>query len=110
MITLQDILEKFGQMVRVARAKKGYTQVELAERLHTTGRTVSKIECGQTNPSLDTVVDYARELDLSLDEIVRESGTEKIPYCAARFFAGMNEAQARKYIKLCEDAVDLQTE
>ena len=35
-IILQDIYTKFGQMVRVARAKKGYTQLKLAERLHTT--------------------------------------------------------------------------
>lgn len=104
MIVLQDVLKKFGQMVRIARAKKGYTQVELAEKLHTTDRTVSKIECGQMNPSLDTVVDYARELVLSLDEIVREATAEKVPYCAERFFAGMDEVQARKYIKLCEAA------
>ena len=37
---MQDIYTKFGQMVRVARAKKGYTQLKLAERLHTTDRTV----------------------------------------------------------------------
>lgn len=94
-------------MVRIARVKKGYTQVQLAEQLHTTDRTVSKIERGQTNPNLDTIVDYVRELDMSLDEIIREQHPEKVPYCAERFFAGMDEAQALKYIKLCEDADDL---
>lgn len=94
-------------MVRIARIKKGYTQVQLAEQLHTTDRTVSKIERGQTNPNLDTIVDYARVLDMSLDEIIREQHPEKIPYCVERFFAGMDEMQAVKYIKLCEDAADL---
>mgnify|MGYP002516427620 FL=1 len=110
MIKLQDIYTKFGQMVRVARVKKGYTQLKLAERLHTTDRTVSKIERGQTNPGLDAVVTYARELDMSLDPLVRDSDPNRVPYCAARYFAGMSDAQAMKYIKLCMDADSLREE
>lgn len=109
-IKLQDIYTKFGQMVRVARVKKGYTQLKLAERLHTTDRTVSKIERGQTNPGLDAVVTYARELDMSLDPLVRDSDPNRVPYCAARYFAGMSDAQAMKYIKLCMDADSLREE
>ena len=104
MIILQDIYTKFGQMVRVARAKKGYTQLKLAERLHTTDRTVSKIERGQTNPGLDAVVTYARELDMSLDPLVRDTDSDRVPYCIANYFAGMEESLAMKYLKLCEAA------
>ena len=103
-IILQDIYTKFGQMVRVARAKKGYTQLKLAERLHTTDRTVSKIERGQTNPGLDAVVTYARELDMSLDPLVRDSDPNRVPYCITNYFAGMEESLAMKYLKLCEAA------
>lgn len=103
-ITLQDIYKKFGQMVRVARVKKGYTQLKLAERLHTTDRTVSKIERGQTNPGLDAVVTYARELDMSLDPLVRDSDPNRVPYCIVNYFAGMEESLAMKYLKLCEAA------
>lgn len=103
-IILQDIYTKFGQMVRVARAKKGYTQLKLAERLHTTDRTVSKIERGQTNPGLDAVVTYARELDMSLDPLVRDTDSDRVPYCIANYFAGMEESLAMKYLKLCEAA------
>ena len=107
---MQDIYTKFGQMVRVARVKKGYTQLKLAEQLHATDRTVSKIERGQTNPGLDTVVTYARELDMSLDPLVRDSDPNRVPYCAARYFAGMSDTQAMKYIKLCMDADSLREE
>ena len=101
---MQDIYKKFGQMVRIARVKKGYTQIELAERLHTTDRTVSKIERGQTNPGLDTIITYAQELDISLDALVRDSAPGRIPYCIENYFAGMSESLATKYLRLCEAA------
>ena len=83
--------------VRVARVERSWTQARLAERLHTTTRTVSKIERGQTNISLDTIRAYACELDLSLDDLIRDASPDRIPYCAARYFAGTSDAQAMKY-------------
>lgn len=41
---MQDIQVEFGRRVRVARVERSWTQARLAERLHTTTRTVSKIE------------------------------------------------------------------
>lgn len=73
-------------------------------------RTVSKIERGQTNISLDTIRACACELDLSLDDLIRDASPDRIPYCAARYFAGMSDAQAMKYIKLCMDADSLREE
>lgn len=107
---LQDIQVEFGRRVRVARVERSWTQARLAERLHTTTRTVSKIERGQTNISLDTIRAYACELDLSLDDLIRDASPDRIPYCAARYFAGMSDAQAMKYIKLCMDADSLHEE
>lgn len=101
---MQDIYKKFGQMVRIARIKKGYTQIEVAERLHTTDRTVSKIERGQTNPGLDTIITYAQELDISLDALVRDSAPNRVPYCIENYFTGMSESLATKYLRLCEAA------
>ena len=86
---MQDIQVEFGWRVRVARVERSWTQARLAERLHTTTRTVSKIERGQTNISLDTIRAYACELDLSLDDLIRDASPDRIPYCAARYFAGM---------------------
>ena len=97
-------------IVRVARVERSWMQARLAERLHTTTRTVSKIERGQTNISLDTIRAYACELDLSLDDLIRDASPDRIPYCAARYFAGMSDAQAMKYIKLCMDADSLREE
>ena len=77
---MQNIYTEFSQMVRVDRVNKGYTQLKLAERLHTTDHTVSKIERGQTNPGLDAVVTYACELDMSLDSLVRDSDSNRIEW------------------------------
>ena len=101
---MQDIQVEFGRRVRAARVERSWTQARLAERLHTTTRAVSKIERGQTNISLDTIRAYACELDLSLDDLIRDASPDRIPYCAARYFAGMSDVQAMKYIKLCMDA------
>ena len=107
---MQDIQVEFGRGVRVARVERSWTQARLAERLHTTTRTVSKIERGQINISLDTIRAYACELDLSLDDLIRDATPDRISYCAARYFAGMSDAQAMKYIKLCMDADSLRKE
>lgn len=107
-IYVQDLLKAFGAKVKLARIKKGYTQFQLAERLHTSDRTVSKIEKGQTNISLETAKSYAVELGFSLDELIYEPTPDSISYCVKEFFSGMDEVQAAKYIKLCEDARLLQ--
>lgn len=105
---MQDLLKAFGAKVKLARIKKGYTQFQLAERLHTSDRTVSKIEKGQTNISLETAKSYAVELEFSLDELIYKPMPDSISYCVKDFFSGMDEVQAAKYIKLCEDARLLQ--
>lgn len=51
-----------------------------------------RIERGQTNISLDTIRACACELDLSLDDLIRDASPDRIPYCAARYFAGMSDA------------------
>ena len=78
-----DPNKEFGSAVRVARVKFNLTQVELAEKLSTTDRTVSKIETGKTNPRLDTVAHFSKELHISLDAIIHQSKETgmSIPYC-----------------------------
>ncbi len=52
----------FGRTLAAARRKKGLTQVELAQRLQTTGRTISYYERESKNPSLDMVKKIADAL------------------------------------------------
>ena len=59
---------------------------------------------------MDAICAYAYESDLSLGDLVKGAIPDRISYCAERYFAGMSEDQAMKYIKLCEDADSLHKE
>lgn len=103
-IVVQDLLKAFGLKVKLARIERGYTQVELANKLHTTDRTVSKVESGKTDLSLNDAGNYAVELEISLDDLIHSPQTDRIPRCAEDFFAGMEESKAQKFISLCRYA------
>ena len=52
---MHDICIVFGAALCKARHALGLTQIELAERLGTTDRSISDLERGKTNPKLDTM-------------------------------------------------------
>jgi len=62
----EDLAFQIGLEVEVARAKKGMTQQELAERLGTKQPSIARIESGAALPSVRTLERIARALDLDL--------------------------------------------
>ncbi|NCC66204.1 MAG: XRE family transcriptional regulator, partial [Spirochaetia bacterium] len=52
------------------RKKRGYTQQFIADKLNTTSQLISKYETMVSNPSLERLVEIARILDVTLDELV----------------------------------------
>lgn len=54
----------FGRQLAAARRKKGFTQVELAEQLATTSRTISYYERESKNPSFEMVKKIADVLNV----------------------------------------------
>lgn len=107
---MQDLLEAFGEKVKLARIKRGYTQVQLAEKLHTSDRTISKIEKGQTNISLETAKSYAIELEFSIDDLIQEPKLDRVSRCVREFFTGMDEGkrQIAQYLFFC-DKMEIKT-
>lgn len=67
---MHDICNLFGVALNRARHELGLTQVELAEKLGTTDRSISDLERGKTNPKLDTVAHFARSLEISVDALI----------------------------------------
>lgn len=51
---MHDICNLFGAALSRARRELGLTQIELAEKLGTTDRSISDLERGKTNPKLDS--------------------------------------------------------
>lgn len=65
-------LPKESLGVRIARLRKerGYTQVELAEKMGLIQSLVSDYERGQLRPHAEMVVRFALALDISADELL----------------------------------------
>lgn len=67
-----------GQRIRNIRKKKGITQLSLAERIDRSASYMSYIENGVKSLSLDTLILIANELNVSTDDILKDSLTNTI--------------------------------
>ena len=65
--------KKLGERVRTARKKKGYTQGKLAELTGYSVQHISHVENGETKLSVDFLLLLAENLDISLDELAKDS-------------------------------------
>ena len=104
---MHDICNLFGAALSRVRRELGLTQIELAEKLGTTDRSISDLERGKTNPKLDTVAHFSRSLGISIDALVGIVPKGDVPSCVKTLFAGMSAEEAAKYIRLCKDADEL---
>ena len=63
-----------GDVIRVARIKKGMTQIELSEKLgygaNTMGSIIRGIESGRRLPPLDKIRALSQILDVPIDDLV----------------------------------------
>lgn len=61
---------EIGDRLRVARSARGLSLRALAERLGVSASLISQVERGRAKPSVNTLYAMARELDVSLDELL----------------------------------------
>ncbi|MHB8962814.1 MAG: helix-turn-helix domain-containing protein [Saccharofermentanales bacterium] len=59
-----------SENIKTIRKQKGFTQEELATRLHVVRQTVSKWEKGLSVPDADVILTIASELDVSVQELL----------------------------------------
>lgn len=62
--------EKIGQRIRSLRKSQGLSQEQLAEKVWISTTHMSHIETASTKLSLPVLVDIAKALDASVDEII----------------------------------------
>ena len=98
---------QFGLFVASLRKEKGLTQKELADRLHVTDKAVSKWETGKGFPDLKLLPDLARELDVSLVELIQGERTasptlskEEAGQVVAQAMDHSQKVTARRYLRL----------
>lgn len=63
--------EKVGNFIADMRKEKGLTQAQLAERLGISNKTVSRWETGKNMPDYAILEDLTRELDITVNELIR---------------------------------------
>jgi transcriptional regulator with XRE-family HTH domain len=61
-----------GERIKALRTEKGWSQGELARRIDTDGRQVSRHENGHITPSVEVLVKLAESFDLSIDYLLLE--------------------------------------
>lgn len=86
---MQDA-KTFGRRIKEAREKKELNQKQLAEKLGITPQALSSYETGKKLPPMETTVNIAKELDISLD-----------------WLFGLPERSAQAEILTLADVVDL---
>ncbi|MGH3369659.1 MAG: helix-turn-helix domain-containing protein [Nocardioidaceae bacterium] len=63
-------LMPIGERIKQLRKEAGWSQGELAERVDTDARQISRYENGRITPGLDVLARIAQTLDISLDHLV----------------------------------------
>ena len=87
----------FSENLRTLRKQKGFSQEELAARLHVVRQTVSKWEKGQSVPDAGTLIRLAEILDVSVSELLGEKiENEQAASDVAEQLARINEQLAIK--------------
>jgi transcriptional regulator with XRE-family HTH domain len=61
--------QRLGQALKQARAARGWTPAELAERAEISPRVLARLEAGTVNPNFLAVADLARALTLDLADL-----------------------------------------
>lgn len=79
---MKKILEEntTGQRIKAARARKGFTQEELAELLYLPKSNISAYENDRVKLREEVIVDLANVLDVSADYLLGRKKTEENPY------------------------------
>ncbi len=61
----------FSERLKKEREKAGWSQAELAEKLHVSRQSVSKWETGKNYPSIETVIHLSDLFGITIDALLR---------------------------------------
>jgi transcriptional regulator with XRE-family HTH domain len=72
---IKDYRLKLGDKIRIVREKRGYSQEQLAEKMDINRSTISKIENGKFNLSIDYLSKFSWFLDFEFQ--LKETNNNK---------------------------------
>jgi len=68
----------FSERLKSEREKKGWSQTDLAEKIHVSRQSVSKWETGKNYPSIEVIIDLSDLFGITIDELLRSDEDLKI--------------------------------
>lgn len=68
---MQNDAKKLGENLKTFRTKKNITQTGLAKNLDVDKSFISNIEKGKNNPTLSTITNLAKALEVSTNELLK---------------------------------------
>ncbi|MCA4900039.1 MAG: helix-turn-helix domain-containing protein [Bacteroidota bacterium] len=66
----EKLLKKFGKHLQAVRKQKGLTQEDLAYQSNISLSQIARIETGRINPTLCTLVEISKTIDVDLKDLV----------------------------------------
>lgn len=75
---MKDIKEIIAKNLLSLRKKNGLTQNELAQKLNYSDNTVSRWECAEISPSIETLQKISEVYDIPLTALFEENATELV--------------------------------
>lgn len=75
-LTQDTASETMGQRLARLRKERGWTQVELAERVGIVQTVLSDYERGKLRLNADTIVRFAQALDITTDELLQPKAVQ----------------------------------
>lgn len=94
------VKELIGARMQALRKAKGLTQEELAEEVGISDKYLSSIECGQENPTLDTLLKLAGALDAPIWEFFQIQDTALTPEDRSRMAREMLKRASPKQVSM----------
>jgi len=70
-VTKEQLKKKIGQRIVELRTKKGWSQSDLARACNKDRQAMEKLENGKVNPTLYSLLEISKALDVSLSTLVK---------------------------------------
>lgn len=97
-----------GLYIKSLRLQKGLTQKELAKQLYVTDKAVSKWERELSFPDILLLPKLAEVLDVSVGELIRETGSSELPDRLLKQYKSTSDLRAPLHIILgCADLLEM---
>ncbi len=70
LVNKKQLKEKIGQRIVVLRSEKGWSQSDLARACNKDRQAVEKLENGKVNPTIYSLLEISKALEVPLEDLV----------------------------------------